>query len=91
MVIEVAASRSVPVDENAARPVIEQFLLNQRKGELAQSEVKKLRESGKIEYMGEFTAPASAAAAPAAASAAPAAAPAAATESAVDKGLSGLK
>ena len=91
LVIEVAASRSVPVDENAARPVIEQFLLNQRKGELAQSEVKKLRESGKIEYMGEFTAPASAAAAPAAASAAPAAAPAAATESAVDKGLSGLK
>ena len=66
LVIEVAASRSVPVDENAARPVIEQFLLNQRKGELAQSEVKKLRESGKIEYMGEFTAPASAAAAPAA-------------------------
>ncbi|WP_020164468.1 EpsD family peptidyl-prolyl cis-trans isomerase [Methyloversatilis discipulorum] len=91
LVIEVAASRSVPVDENAARPVIEQFLLNQRKGELAQSEVKKLRESGKIEYMGEFTAPAPGAAAPAAASAAPAAAPAAATESAVDKGLSGLK
>lgn len=89
LVIEVAASRSVPVDENAARPVIEQFLLNQRKGELAQSEVKKLRESGKIEYMGEFSAPAPAAAAPAAPDAAPA--PAAATESAVDKGLSGLK
>ncbi|MBL8469454.1 EpsD family peptidyl-prolyl cis-trans isomerase [Methyloversatilis discipulorum] len=97
LVIEVAASRSVPVDENAARPVIEQFLLNQRKGELAQSEVKKLRESGKIEYMGEFTAPAPAAApvaAPAAAAApvaAPAAAPVAGSESAVDKGLSGLK
>ncbi|MFZ5456090.1 MAG: EpsD family peptidyl-prolyl cis-trans isomerase [Pseudomonadota bacterium] len=89
LVIEVAASRSVPVDENAARPVIEQFLLNQRKGELAQSEVKKLRESGKIEYMGEFSAPAPAAAAPATPDAAPA--PAAATESAVDKGLSGLK
>jgi hypothetical protein len=88
LVIEVAASRSVPVDENAARPVIEQFLLNQRKGELAQSEVKKLREGGKIEYMGEFTASASAAAP--AEPAAPAA-PAASTESTVDKGLSGLK
>lgn len=89
LVIEVVASRSAPVDENAARPVIEQFLLNQRKAELAQAELKRLRESGKIEYMGEFAAPA-----PAAASAAPAAAPAApaaATESAVDKGLSGLK
>lgn len=91
LVLEVAASRSMPVDENAARPVIEQFLLNQRKGELAQGEVKKLRESAKVEYMGEFSAPAPAAAAPAAATAAPAAAPADAAGSAVDKGLSGLK
>ncbi|WP_018229065.1 EpsD family peptidyl-prolyl cis-trans isomerase [Methyloversatilis universalis] len=92
LVLEVAASRSMPVDENAARPVIEQFLLNQRKGELAQGEVKKLRESAKVEYMGEFSAPAAAAtAAPAAATAAPAAAPADAAGSAVDKGLSGLK
>lgn len=93
LVLEVAASRSVPVDENAAKPVIEQFLLNQRKGELAQGEVKKLRDAAKVEYMGEFTAPAPAAAAPAA-PAAPAAAPAApadAAGSAVDKGLSGLK
>lgn len=90
LVLEVAASRSVPVDENAAKPVIEQFLLNQRKGELAQGEVKKLRDAAKVEYMGEFTAPAPAAAAPAA-PAAPAAAPADAAGSAVDKGLSGLK
>ncbi len=94
LVIEVAASRSVPVDEAAAKPVIEQFLLNQRKGELAQAEVKKLREGGKIEYVGEFTAPAASAAAPAAPVESPAAlpaAPAAGSETAVDKGLSGLK
>lgn len=96
LVIEVVASRSVPVDETAARPVIEQFLLNQRKGALAQAEVKKLRESGKIEYVGEFAgqgpAPA-AAAAPSSAADTPAVAPASPSggDSAVDKGLSGLK
>lgn len=93
LVIEVAASRSAPVEENAAKPVIEQFLLNQRKGALAQGEVKKLRESGKIEYMGEFAGQAPAAAAPAAAPVSATETPAAAAggDSAVDKGLSGLK
>lgn len=96
IVLELVASRSAPVDENAAKPVIEQFLLNQRKAEIAKAEVKKLRESGKIEYMGEFAgaaAPAPAAAAPAPASvAAPAAEPAPAeSASPLDKGLSGLK
>ncbi|AOF81327.1 peptidyl-prolyl cis-trans isomerase, EpsD family [Methyloversatilis sp. RAC08] len=93
LLLEVAASRSVPVDEKAAQPVIEQFLLNQRKTELAKAEVKKLRDTGKIEYLGEFSAPADVPAAPAA--------PVSATETpsavspeagtAVDKGLSGLK
>ncbi|MCW0202615.1 MAG: EpsD family peptidyl-prolyl cis-trans isomerase [Rhodanobacter thiooxydans] len=93
LLLEVAASRSVPVDEKAAQPVIEQFLFNQRKTELAKAEVKKLRESGKIEYLGEFSAPAdvpAAATAPVSATEpAPAASPDAGT--AVDKGLSGLK
>jgi EpsD family peptidyl-prolyl cis-trans isomerase len=90
LVLEVAASRSVPVDEKGAQPVIEQFLLNQRKAALAQAEVKNLREKGKIEYLGEFTAPAAESAAPApAADPVPAAPPA--SDSAVDKGLSGLK
>lgn len=90
LVIEVAASRSVPVDEKAAQPVIEQFLLNQRKTALAQAEVKSLREKGKIEYMGEFSAPApaeSVAPAPAVEAATPTPAP----DSVLDKGLSGLK
>lgn len=93
LLLEVAASRSAPVDEKTARPVIEQFLLNQRKTELAKTEVKSLREKAKIEYLGEFTAPAETSAAPAA--------PVSAAEvtgaeqpdagAAVDKGLSGLK
>jgi EpsD family peptidyl-prolyl cis-trans isomerase len=93
LLLEVAASRSVPVDEKAAQPVIEQFLLNQRKTELAKAEVKKLRDTGKIEYLGEFSAPADAPAAPAAPVSA-ADMPAAASPeggTAVDKGLSGLK
>ncbi|MBU0601874.1 MAG: EpsD family peptidyl-prolyl cis-trans isomerase [Gammaproteobacteria bacterium] len=96
LVLEVAASRSAPVDEKAAQPIIEQFLLNQRKTELAKAEVKNLREKGKIEYMGEFSAPEPAAAEPAApasatepAVAAPTEAPA--NDNAIDKGLSGLK
>lgn len=93
LLLEVAASRSVPVDEKGAQPVIEQFLLNQRKTELAKAEVKKLRDTGKIEYLGEFSAPAdepATATAPVSTTEAPpAASPDAGT--AVDKGLSGLK
>ncbi len=88
LVLEVAASRSAPVDEKAAQPVIEQFLLNRRKSELAQAEVKSLREKGKIEYLGEFTAPAAAVEQP---GVAPAAGSTPAAEPALDKGLSGLK
>ena len=88
-----AASRSVPVDEKAAQPVIEQFLFNQRKTELAKAEVKKLRESGKIEYLGEFSAPADVPAATTAPVSATEPAPATSPDAgtAVDKGLSGLK
>lgn len=89
LVLEVAASRSAPVEEKAAQPVIEQFLLNQRKTELAKAEVKNLRAGGKIEYLGEFTAPATSAAA--AADVEPAAPTAPAGDAAVEKGLSGLK
>lgn len=89
LVLEVAASRSAPVEEKAAQPVIEQFLLNQRKTELAKAEVKNLRAGGKIEYLGEFTAPAASAAA--AADVEPVAPTAPAGDAAVEKGLSGLK
>lgn len=93
LLLEVAASRSVPVDEKAAQPVIEQFLFNQRKTELAKAEVKKLRESGKIEYLGEFSAPADVPAATTAPVSATEPAPATSPDAgtAVDKGLSGLK
>lgn len=75
-VLFLVGSRSQPVDEARARPAIEAFLLNQRKAEVVQKDIKALRDSSKIEYVGKFAQPAPAAAsAPAAAAPAPAPAP----------------
>jgi EpsD family peptidyl-prolyl cis-trans isomerase len=99
-VIQLLASQAQPVDEKNATPLIEQFLLNQRRTELAQNEIKQLRGAASIELVGEFAAaektqPAekqSAAEAPASTPAA-AAAPTAASKQAeaVSRGLAGLK
>lgn len=76
-VLFLVGSRSQPVDEARARPAIEAFLLNQRKAEVVQKDIKALRDSSKIEYVGKFAQPAPAAAsAPAAAAPAPAPTPA---------------
>jgi EpsD family peptidyl-prolyl cis-trans isomerase len=97
-VLTLAGSRSQPVDEARARPAIEAFLLNQRKAELVQKDIKALRDSSKIEYVGKFAQPApGAASAPAAQPIAPttdAAAPAPAASgldpASISKGM-GLK
>lgn len=75
-VILLAGSRSEPVDEARAKPAIEQFLLNDAKRRIVESDIKALRAAAKIEYEGKF-----ATAAADAASAAPQST--AATESAV--------
>lgn len=54
-VIVVAGSRSEPVDEARATPAIEQFLLNERKRDLLESERSALRGAAKIEYVGSFS------------------------------------
>lgn len=59
-VVFLAGSRSQPIDEERARPYIEAFLLNQRKSEALQKDIKALRESSKIEYVGKFAEAASA-------------------------------
>jgi EpsD family peptidyl-prolyl cis-trans isomerase len=69
-VIVLAGSKVEPVDEARAKPAIEQFLLNDAKRKLVESDVKALRAAAKIEYVGKF-AEAAASAAPAAAAAAP--------------------
>ena len=69
-VIVLTGSKSEPVDEAQAKPAIEQFLLNDAKRKLLEADVKAMRASAKIQYMGKFaeaTAPAPAADTPAAA------------------------
>jgi EpsD family peptidyl-prolyl cis-trans isomerase len=61
-VLFLIGSRSQPVDEARARQPIEAFLLNQRKAEAVQKDLKVLREGSKIEYVGKFAQPAPAAA-----------------------------
>ena len=97
----VVASREQPVNFEQAKPVIEQYLLTERRREAAQKEVKTLREAAKIEYLGKFAdkapAAASGASVPAANSVAePVTTPAVPAASGIDadalsKGLSGLK
>lgn len=94
-VLFLVGSRSQPVDEARARPAIEAFLLNQRKAEAVQKDIKALREGSKIEYVGKFAQPAASAPAQQAAptaSEAPAPAPAASglDPASISKGM-GLK
>lgn len=72
-VVVLAGSRSQPVGEEQARPAIEQYLLNDRRRKLVESDLKALRAAAKLEYVGKFAE--AAASAPAAAPAAPASAP----------------
>lgn len=53
-VVVLAASESKPVALAQAKPFIEQFLLNERRRQLIESEGKSLRNSAKIEYVGTF-------------------------------------
>jgi EpsD family peptidyl-prolyl cis-trans isomerase len=62
--LEVLASEPQPVDEKKATPVIEQFLSNKKREELAASEIKRLRDAAKVEYVGDFAKYAVAAAPP---------------------------
>jgi EpsD family peptidyl-prolyl cis-trans isomerase len=68
-VIVVVASRAQPIDLVRATPVIELFLLNERKRKLIEEDTKALRAAAQIERVGEFAknAPVAAAPAPAAA------------------------
>ncbi len=53
-VVVLAGSRSQPVTLEQARPVIEQYLLNERKRKLVEDKLKSLRAAAKIEYVGKF-------------------------------------
>ena len=75
-VLLLAGSRSEPLDEARAQPVIEQFLLGEARHKLVETDLKALRASAKIEYVGKF---AQAAASAAGVDPAPSASPASAS------------
>lgn len=52
--LQLLASQPASIDLATATPAIEQFLSNQRRGELAEKEIKQLRGSAKIAYLGDF-------------------------------------
>jgi len=87
-VLQLVQSKDVPMNEQEATPVIEQYLLNKKRVEIAEAEVRKLREKAKVEYLGDFKAPAAAAAAPPPPPASQSVG--AKPENPLDKGLSGL-
>jgi hypothetical protein len=53
-IIQLLASQDQPVDEKTAGPMIEQYLSNKQKNQLAENEIKQLRSAAAIEYRGEF-------------------------------------
>jgi hypothetical protein len=90
--MQLAASRTMPIEEAKALPVIEQFLTNQKKLEIMTGEMKQLRAQAKIEYQGEFSAPEQKPVAQAPADSPKPKEPAKSQEAAVlEKGLSSIK
>lgn len=84
-VVQVLRSEEAPLTGQQAKPVIEQFLLNRKRLELARAEVEKLRGQAKIEYVGEYEPAHAQRPAPASA------APGGADGGHIEKGLAGLR
>lgn len=93
-VLRLVSSQTSPVNEAVALPRIEQFLTNQRASEAVAANIKQLRASAKISYMGAFAKPDGAAAETPPSAATPMLAAEASTDKAqstIEKGIAGLK
>ena len=53
-VVQLIHASDAPLTEQQAAPVIEQFLAGRKRLEVAAAEVRRLRDSARIEYVGEF-------------------------------------
>jgi len=87
LAIYLAGSRAAPLDFEKATPFIERFIVNRKRTEMAKAEMKRLRDTAEITYMGNFKAP-NAPVEPDTAATAPAAD---GMDEAMKKGLQGLK
>jgi EpsD family peptidyl-prolyl cis-trans isomerase len=100
-VLQLLQSQPQPLDLERAKPFIKQYLMAQKREQLAKSELARLRQEASIEYVGEFqqvmaVAPAASAAAAAAVAGSPSVSTsvspsASAVSGNVDKGLAGLR
>jgi EpsD family peptidyl-prolyl cis-trans isomerase len=52
---QIVARRTVAIDEVKAKPAIVKFLTSKSQGEMVQSQVRKLMDTAKIAYVGEFS------------------------------------
>ncbi|MDR0701823.1 MAG: EpsD family peptidyl-prolyl cis-trans isomerase [Azoarcus sp.] len=57
VIVSIAGVREEPIDRARAKPAIENHLLSQARNEKMQQELKRLRESAVIEYVGDFAPP----------------------------------
>jgi EpsD family peptidyl-prolyl cis-trans isomerase len=53
-VMQFVSMREQPVTQDQAKPVIERFLMNQKRVELAKAEIKRVKDEAKVEYVGAF-------------------------------------
>ncbi|WP_227815730.1 EpsD family peptidyl-prolyl cis-trans isomerase [Nitrogeniibacter aestuarii] len=57
LAIYLAGSRQAPMDFDKATPFIERFIINRKRADMAKAEMKRLRDTAEISYMGNFKAP----------------------------------
>lgn len=53
-VLQLVAAQSAPVSEKDATPSIQQYLLTTRREQFARDELKRLRDTAKLEYVGDY-------------------------------------
>lgn len=91
VVSQLTAAQTQPLNEEQAKPFIEQYLQNRERLKLSEDEMKRLRAAAKIEYVGEFAKIEQAQPAPAAQPTEGAGEGDSSEHGSIEKGMQGLK